>query len=139
MEKECLFCKIINGDIPSFTVYEDEFFKVILDRFPAATGHMLILTKGHYPDVFDLPENIASKLYPLAQKMAVSLKEILHAEGVNILQNNGSTAGQTIYHFHLHLIPRYDQDEIVLNQTMCTDTTLEDLEKTIKKLIKNTL
>lgn len=128
MKADCIFCKIIKGEIPSFTIYEDDAFKVILDRFPAAQGHVLILPKAHYSDVFELSEEVAAKLYPLAKKIAQHIKEVTGAEGINIVQNNGEAAGQTVHHFHLHIIPRKMSDTLVLNQSSNTDTTLEELE-----------
>lgn len=128
MKDDCIFCKIINGEIPAFTVYEDDTFKVILDRFPAAAGHVLIIPKAHYSDMFELPEEVAMKLYPLAQKIAKRVKEVTGAEGINIVQNNGAVAGQSVYHFHLHIIPRKMDDGIVLNQSSNVDTTIEELE-----------
>lgn len=128
MNNDCIFCKIIKGEIPSFTVYEDETFKVILDRFPAAPGHVLIIPKAHYSDIFELSEEVAMKLYPLAQKIATRVKEVTGAEGINIVQNNGAVAGQSVYHFHLHIIPRKAGDGIVLNQSSNVDTTIEELK-----------
>lgn len=128
MNHECIFCKIIKGEIPSFTVYEDETFKVILDRFPSALGHVLIIPKAHYRDMFELPQDIASKIYPLAQKIASRVKEVMGAEGINILQNNGEVAGQSVYHFHLHIVPRKSRDGITLNQSSNMDITIEELE-----------
>ena len=128
MKNECIFCKIIKGEIPSFTVYENDDFKVILDRFPAAPGHVLIIPKAHYSDVFELSEEVAAKLYPLVKKIAQHIKEVTGAEGINIVQNNGEAAGQTVHHFHLHIIPRKMSDTLVLNQSSNTDTTLEELE-----------
>ena len=128
MKDDCIFCKIIKGEIPSFTVYDNDDFKVILDRFPAAPGHVLILPKAHYSDLFELSEEMAAKLYPLAKKIAQHIKEVTGAEGINIVQNNGEAAGQTVHHFHLHIIPRKMSDGLVLNQSSNTTTTLEELE-----------
>lgn len=128
MNNDCIFCKIIKGEIPSFTVYEDEIFKVILDRFPAAPGHVLIIPKGHYRDMFSLSEEVAAKVYPLAQKIATHVKKEVGAEGINIVQNNGEVAGQSVDHFHLHIIPRKTGDGIVLNKSSNVDTTIEELE-----------
>lgn len=134
MNNSCIFCKILSGEIPSFTVYEDETFKVILDRFPASKGHVLIIPKMHVKDIFELSDEIAMKIYPLAKKMATLLKDALAIEGVNIVQNNGVAAGQTIDHFHLHLVPRFKEDGVILNQTMNQDTTLEALEEVLKTI-----
>lgn len=128
MNNDCIFCKIIKGEIPSFTVYEDETFKVILDRFPAAQGHVLIIPKEHYSDMFSLPEEVAAKVYSLAQKVAAHIKKEVGAEGINIVQNNGEAAGQSVHHFHLHIIPRKMGDGIVLNKSSNVDTTIEELE-----------
>ena len=134
MNNECIFCKIIKGEIHSFTIYEDETFKVILDRFPAAAGHVLIIPKEHYSDMFSLPEEVAAKVYPLAQKVAAKVKEAVGAEGINIIQNNGETAGQSVHHFHLHIVPRKAGDGIVLNQSSNMDTTIEELEAIAGKI-----
>ena len=106
----CIFCKIANGEIPSATVFEDEDFRVILDLGPASKGHALILPKDHYANLFELPEECAGEVMKLAQKMAVKMKEKLGCEGFNLVQNNGELAGQTVFHFHMHLIPRYRED-----------------------------
>ncbi len=135
MNETCIFCKINNGEIPSFCVYEDEDFKVILDRYPASKGHLLVITKEHCEDIFSLPEATAAKLYPLVKRLATQLKETFNPEGINIVQNNGSAAGQSVFHFHLHLVPRYANDEVVLNQTTHQETTLETLEAVAKQLV----
>ena len=109
-DENCIFCKIANGEIPSKTIYEDEEFRVILDLGPAAKGHALILPKNHYADLYELPEETASQVMLLAKKMATQMTEKLHCDGFNLVQNNGETAGQTVFHFHLHLIPRYKDD-----------------------------
>ena len=106
-EKDCIFCRIANGEIPSKTLYEDEEFKVILDAGPATRGHALILPKSHYANLYELPDEAAVKVMLLAKKMAVFMTEKLGCDGFNLVQNNGKAAGQTVFHFHLHLIPRY--------------------------------
>ncbi|MGL4736111.1 MAG: HIT family protein [Cellulosilyticaceae bacterium] len=131
---DCIFCKIIEGEIPSFTIYEDEIFKVILDRFPASKGHMLILPKSHHVNIWDMSEEVSTKIYGLAKKMANTLSEAFQVDGINIVQNNGAAAGQSVFHFHLHLIPRYKGDDIVLNTTMQQDMTLAELEKVAEEL-----
>lgn len=108
MKKEdCIFCKLANGDIPTNTIYEDEDFRVILDADPVSRGHALILPKNHYADLYELDEKTAEKVLVLAKKMAQHMKEVLHCDGFNILQNSGEVAGQSVFHFHMHLIPRY--------------------------------
>lgn len=117
MENTCIFCKIANGEIPSATVYEDETFRAILDLGPAAKGHTLILPKAHAANLFDLPDEAAAGALTLAKKLGTVLKEGLHADGLNVLQNNGEAAGQTVSHFHMHLIPRYSGDAVNVNWT----------------------
>lgn len=112
---DCIFCKIANGEIPSATLYEDEDFRVMLDIGPASAGHTLILPKKHYENIYELPDELAAKAFCLAKRTANALKRGLHPEGMNILQNNGSLAGQTVFHFHMHLIPRYREDQIKLS------------------------
>ena len=109
-DDNCIFCKIANGEIPSATLYEDEDFRVILDLGPATKGHALILPKNHFANLFEIPEDIEAKAFVLAQKMATKMKKVFDCDGFNIVQNNGTTAGQTVFHFHIHLIPRYDKD-----------------------------
>lgn len=113
MKKEdCIFCKIANGEISSATVYEDEDFRVILDIAPAAKGHALILPKNHYADLWELGEKEAKRAWLLAAKISAAQKKALHCDGINVLQNNGIAAGQSVFHFHIHLIPRYEQDQM---------------------------
>ena len=107
MKEDCIFCKIAAGEIPSKTIYEDEEFRVILDISPAVKGHALIIPKDHYANLFELPEALAVKVMILARKLAAHMKEVLQCDGFNLVQNNGKAAGQTVFHFHMHLIPRY--------------------------------
>ncbi len=110
MKDDCIFCKLANGIIPTNTVYEDEEFRVIMDAAPATKGHSLILPKEHYPDIYELPEETAGKAFILGKRLAAHLRDALGADGFNLVQNNGETAGQTVFHFHLHLIPRFKDD-----------------------------
>jgi len=110
-KSDCIFCKLANGEIPARTIYEDELFRVILDASPATRGHALILPKEHYKDLFDLGEKEKAALMEVSQKVALKMKEKLKFDGLNLVQNNGQLAGQTVFHFHLHLIPRYNNEE----------------------------
>ncbi len=113
-DDNCIFCKIANGEIPSKTLFEDDEFRVILDLGPAAKGHALILPKNHYANLYELPEETASKVMLRAKKMAAQMTDNLECDGFNLVHNNGEVAGQTVFHFHMHLIPRYKND----NQTI---------------------
>ncbi len=128
VEENCIFCKIANGEIPSKTIYEDDSFRVILDLGPATKGHALILTKNHYRDFFELPEHELKQAFLLAQKSAALIKKKLNCDGFNIIQNNEKTAGQTVFHFHIHLIPRYENDGQKINWKP-QDITQEELEE----------
>ena len=107
---DCIFCKLANGDIPTNTVYEDDSFRAILDMGPATKGHTLIIPKDHSDNLFDLPDETAEKALKLAKRLGQGIVEKLGADGLNIVQNNGETAGQTVMHFHIHIIPRYKND-----------------------------
>ena len=107
---DCIFCKIANGEISSNTIYEDDDFRVILDLGPATKGHALVLPKKHYADLFEIPEETVAGAAKVAKKVAGIMKEKLGCDGLNLVQNNGETAGQTVMHFHLHIIPRYKDD-----------------------------
>lgn len=132
-EESCIFCKIANGEIPSKTLYEDETFRVILDVGPATRGHALILPKNHFANLCELPEETAADAMKLARRMAALMTEKLSCDGLNLVQNNGETAGQTVFHFHMHLIPRYGDDGQKIGWTpgQPTQEELEEIRKTI--------
>ncbi len=109
-DENCIFCKLANGEIPTNMIYEDAEFAVILDNGPATRGHCLILPKEHSEDLFALPEETAAGAMKLAKKLAERLRDRLGCDGLNVVQNNGAVAGQTVKHYHLHLIPRYEND-----------------------------
>ena len=111
-DDNCIFCKIANGDIPAATLYEDEDFRVILDLGPASKGHSLILPKNHAANLYELPEETGAKALKVAKLVGKKLVDGLHADGLNVVQNNGEAAGQTVFHFHMHLIPRYKGDTV---------------------------
>ena len=132
-KEDCIFCKIANGEIPSKALFEDEMFKVILDLGPATKGHALVLPKNHYENLFELPEETAADAMKLAKKMATKMKENLQADGFNLVQNNGEVAGQTVQHFHVHLIPRYKEDgqHILWKPGTVTQDELEEIKNQI--------
>ena len=133
-DENCIFCKIANGEIPSRTIYEDNDFRVILDLNPATKGHALILPKNHYKNLYELDDSVASKVLPLAKKMANHMCERLGCDGFNIIQNNNEVAGQTVFHFHTHLIPRYNDDNqtLVMKPTKMTDEELDKVRDILK-------
>ena len=129
----CIFCKLANGEIPTATLYEDEDFRVILDANPASRGHALILPKEHYANLYELDDETASKALVLAKKMITKLTPILGCDGYNIVQNNGEAAGQTVFHFHMHLIPRSKGDSVGLGWNM-NELKDEDKEDILSKI-----
>ena len=114
VKDDCIFCKLANGVFPTNKIYEDDEFTVILDASPANKGHALILPKQHYANLFEIDDEVSAKVLPLAKKIATALKEELGCDGINVVQNNGPSAGQTVFHFHVHVIPRYDNDSFEL-------------------------
>ena len=132
-DQNCIFCKIANGEIPSTTLYEDEDFRVILDMGPATRGHALLLPKEHYANLFELDDELAAKALVTAKKVAARMKDALGADGFNLVQNNGEAAGQTVFHFHMHLIPRYENDGAGITWTPGSMTPEEMAE--VKRLV----
>ncbi len=114
-DENCIFCKLANGVFPTNTIYEDDLVRVILDASPVTKGHALVLPKEHYRNLYDLDEKYASHILVVAKKVANVMKETLGCTGLNILQNNEAVAGQTVFHFHLHIIPRYEDDTFELS------------------------
>ncbi len=108
---DCIFCKIINGDIPSAKVYEDEHVYAFLDISQVTKGHTLVIPKVHKENIFDLTTEVASQLFSAVPKIANAIKAEYSPAGLNILNNNGEEAGQTVFHYHLHLLPRYGKGD----------------------------
>lgn len=123
LDDNCIFCKIAAGEIPSETVYEDEQFRAILDLGPASAGHTLILPKAHFKDVTEISDEYAANVLKVAAKLGKAMKKGLGCEGFNLVQNNGEAAGQTVFHLHVHLIPRMKDDNIDIKwaQGECAD------------------
>lgn len=139
VDKECIFCRIANGEIPSSTIYEDEMFRVILDLGPASRGHALILPKEHYKDLCELDETVAAKALPLAGKIGIAMKKALGCVGFNVVQNNGEAAGQTVFHFHVHIIPRYEGGPTIVAWTpgKAESAELEQISNCIKEAMES--
>ena len=131
----CIFCKIAAGEIPSTTIYEDDDFRVILDIEPASKGHALILPKEHFAILYELDDALAAKALVVAKKVITQMTEVLGCDGYNVLQNNGTAAGQTVFHFHMHLIPRYKEDDVKIGWKL-GKLTEEVKQEIIEKLAK---
>jgi histidine triad (HIT) family protein len=120
---DCIFCAIVNGRIPSIRVYEDGDFVVMMDINPVTTGHCLITTRAHYPTTAEVPDDLLAKALPLAKRLAVAAMAGVGATGYNLISNNGRISGQAIDHWHLHVIPRNNADELPLKTGGPADLT----------------
>lgn len=135
-DSNCIFCKIANGEIPSKTLYEDDSFRVILDISPASKGHAIILVKNHAENIYNLSDEDAGKIYVVAKKVAIAMQKVLKCDGMNILQNNGEAAGQTVFHLHMHVIPRYNGDQVQIKWTP-QDAAEQISEEVAKEIREN--
>ena len=111
---ECIFCAIVDGKIPSAKVYENDHVFAFMDIAPANPGHLLIIPKQHYRNIFDMPVDVGSKIMEAAVLLANAIKDALKPDGLNLFQSNEPAAFQTVFHFHLHLIPRWEEDPLRL-------------------------
>lgn len=135
MKKEdCIFCKLANGEIPTNVIYQDDDFTVFLDADPATKGHALIVPKEHYANLYELDDDIAAKVMPLAKKLATHMTGVLGCDGFNVVQNNNEVAGQTVFHFHVHLIPRYEGGSRILewDHQKFTDEEIAQIRDALK-------
>ncbi|MDR1533090.1 MAG: HIT family protein [Clostridiales bacterium] len=135
MNNNCVFCKIAAGEIPSFTIYEDEEFKVFLDISPATRGHMLVIPRTHCADIFEIDAGMCARLHKLTVAMAARIRGALNTDALNVLQNNGPLAGQTVRHYHVHLIPRYENDgaDLIPAQTEVSGSALAELAEKLRR------
>ena len=134
---DCIFCKIAAGEIPSRKIYEDSDLIAIMDLNPTSKGHSLIIPKEHCTNIYDIDEDIAAKVMKTAKKLATKMTVALNCDGFNLLQNNGETAGQTMFHFHVHLIPRYkDADNNMLKFTSVSFSD-EEMDAIRDQIIKD--
>lgn len=135
MEDNCIFCKIIKGEIPSYTIYEDDYFKAILDRFPSTKGHTVIIPKKHFENIISLDSEYSSRVLEVAKIVIERIDKVIKADGYNILQNNGVAAGQTVMHYHMHVVPRFEKDDIKIgwHQLELTD---EEMLETYNEIMK---
>ena len=137
--ENCIFCKIAAGEIPSATLYEDEEFRVILDLGPASKGHALILPKQHYANLYELPDELAEKGIRLAKKMVIAMTKALQCDGLNVVQNNGEAAGQTVFHLHVHLIPRNNDDNIHIKWVQKDSAQIDETPEIVAAKIKENM
>ena len=112
--EECLFCKIVKGELPSSKIYEDEDTLAFLDLFPVNKGHSLVISKEHYETIFDVPAESLAKISSVMKNVADAVKKGVNADGISIAQSNGKDAGQVIPHIHFHVMPRFKDDGLKL-------------------------
>ena len=108
----CVFCEIVKGNIPSYKVYEDDMCIAILDISQATIGHTLVIPKKHFKNIFELDEETAMHLFKVVTNLSKKISKALNVDNMNILNNNGTLAGQSVDHFHIHIIPRYEKDNL---------------------------
>ena len=133
MKNNCVFCAIVEGEIPSFKVYEDDIVLAYLDINPVSKGHTLVIPKAHTKGLLDTPDETLSAVVSRVKKVAAHIKEVLGCGGFNIVQNNGETAGQTVHHVHFHIVPRYDGDDPLVFKGAAADMeALAELAKLLK-------
>lgn len=132
----CIFCKIINGEIPCYKVYEDEKVLAFLDISQASKGHTLIVPKTHFANMLECDEGTVAYMYKIANKLGNQIVNSLGAKGMNILTNINEVAGQTVKHFHIHLLPRYNDEDGVKIDFISSNPSKEDLESVLNLIIK---
>ncbi len=110
MNKKTIFEKVISGELPHYKVYEDEETYAFLDAFPSSYGHTLVIPKKPYKNIYEIPTDLAGKIFQNVQKISVAVKKAVEADGINIVMNNESSAGQIVFHAHIHIIPRFEND-----------------------------
>jgi len=133
---DCIFCKIIDGDIPAAKVYEDEHVLAFLDISQVTKGHTLVIPKVHKENIYELTPEIAENLFKVVPKIANSIKEQFEPIGLNLLNNNGEAAGQSVFHYHLHILPRYGKGDGfgAVWKSNQSDYTTEDLQEIATKI-----
>ncbi|MFP4116342.1 MAG: HIT family protein [Candidatus Aenigmatarchaeota archaeon] len=135
MNGNCTFCKIVEGEVPAWKIYEDEHFLAFMGAFPITEGHSLVIPKEHYPEFLDLPEHELKHLLRVVQEVADGVVEATDADGFNLLQSNNPVAGQEIFHVHFHIIPRYHGDSVEMRweESELEDEQAEALLKDIRE------
>ncbi|MDH3688666.1 MAG: HIT family protein [Gammaproteobacteria bacterium] len=114
-DPSCIFCKIVGGEIPCFKLLEDEFTLAFMDVNPANPGHALAISKEHWEDVYAIPDSLIGAVTKTAKQVARAIKHTLDPDGINLVQANGKGAAQSVFHFHMHVLPRDNDDDLKLN------------------------
>lgn len=135
IDDNCIFCKLANGQIPTTSVYENDKFKVILDTAPAAKGHALVLPKQHYKNLLEADDEVIKDAVIVAKKVGLAMMKGLNCDGINIVQNNNPAAGQTVFHLHIHVIPRFEGDKVG-NLWKPQEVTTDELKEAAEQIKK---
>tara|TARA_Y100000310_G_C20703719_1_gene832597 strand:+ start:17250 stop:17714 length:465 start_codon:yes stop_codon:yes gene_type:complete len=137
MAEDCIFCKIIEGEVPAYKLYEDELVVSFLDIFPIHPGHALVVPKKHTVDIFDTDEETIKQMMAVAKKLALPVMNGTKAQGINIGMNNKPAAGQEVFHAHMHIIPRYSDDGLKTwsKNLFKDDKHKQELYEVIKKAL----
>jgi histidine triad (HIT) family protein len=140
-DEQCIFCKIIRGDIPCAKVFENEHVLAFLDISQVTKGHTLVIPKVHKKDIYELTPDVASHLFEAVPQIANAIKEQYEPVGLNILNNNGEAAGQTVFHYHMHILPRYGEGDGFgavwkSHQSEYTSEDLQNIASTISEAIR---
>ena len=134
MRDDCIFCKIVNKTLPSTCVFENERIMVFKDIHPAAPIHVLVIPKKHFENILEVDAQTLAHVMQVTQKLAKQIVEKLNAKGLNILTNTNEVAGQTVHHFHVHILPRYDEKELVIEFNDHSQDV--DLDEVYQKIVK---
>jgi len=132
--ENCVFCKIVKGEIPSEKIWEDDNVLAFLDINPLTKGHALVIPKKHFENIFDIDENVLERIISAGKNLAQKSKAALGAVAVNLLNSSGSQAGQKVMHFHLHVIPRYENDGVIISAPRKNKVEPEELKEISSKL-----
>lgn len=141
MSEDCIFCQIVDGEIPSRTVYEDDETLAFLDANPLAPGHTLVIPREHYETLTDVPEDVASKVFDTLHRLTPAVEDAVDADASNVAFNNGQAAGQEVPHVHGHVIPRFEDDggnpihAIVGSRPEFSDEELDDIVEDISEQV----
>lgn len=122
----CIFCKIIKGEVPSFKVFENDKVFCFFDINPLTKGHTLVIPKTHYKDIFEIPESDLKEIISVAKNLSIKITKVLGAEGVNLINASGEAAGQDVFHFHFHIIPKYKDDGLKMSEWWQSKTQKAD-------------
>ncbi len=137
-DESCIFCKILNKQAPASIIYEDETLLAFLDIRPLNEGHTLVIPKRHYVDIFDIPEDQLSQVHKVVKQVSVAIKKATNSDGISIIQQNGKAANQDIFHFHVHVVPRFEGQKLPSFSALkeVERTKLDDMAKKIKQQLK---